>query len=195
MCGRYYVDDNTAKEIERLLQKLDNRLKVAHKSGDVYPTNSAMIVKGENEKLILDEMIWGFPQYQKKGVIFNTRSESALEKKTFSNSTRSRRCLIPAKGFYEWDSVKNKISFERQDGDTMLLAGIWNNFGLDRRFTILTTDANETMHQIHDRMPLIIEPEEAETWLFDESCVEFMLNKIPCNLAIVEGNYQQKLDL
>lgn len=125
----------------------------------------------------------------------NARSETALERRTFASSTKQRRCLIPARGFYEWDKTKNKVSFERPDKQVMLLAGIWNTYSLEKRFTILTTAANESVKQVHNRMPLIMEPSEAETWLLDDASVEFLLNKRPIELCSVSGYVQQKLDL
>ncbi|MBA4700715.1 MAG: SOS response-associated peptidase [Ruminococcus sp.] len=195
MCGRYYVDDETAKEIERIIRNLDKRLKAAPKYGEIYPTNNAMVVQSDDGQSILSNMSWGFPQYQRKGVIFNARSETALEKRTFSSSAKQRRCIIPARGFYEWDKDKNKIAFERPNKQAMLLAGIWNTYGLDERFVILTTDANESMQNIHDRMPLIIEPSEIDNWLHDDNSVEFLLHKRPGELLIAEGSVQQTLDL
>lgn len=195
MCGRYYVDEETAQEIERIIRNLDKRLKAAPKYGEIYPTNNVMVVQSDEGQSILSDMIWGFPQYQRKGVIINARSETALDKRMFSKITRNHRCLIPAKGFYEWDKTKNKIAFERPDRQVMLLAGIWNTYGLDRRFVILTTDANDSMKQIHDRMPLIVEKNEMETWLHDDNSVDFLLHKQPLELNIVSGGVQQTLDL
>lgn len=191
MCGRYYVDDETAKEIEKLVRNIDNRLKAASKPGDIYPTNQAMVLQGESKGNILCDMIWGFPKYQQKGVIFNARSETALEKQTFGDSTKHRRCIIPSKGFYEWDKDKNKIVFENPDGQVMLLAGIWNQYGVDKQFVILTTNANDSVKKVHDRMPLIIEPDEVEMWLYDDKSVEFLLHKQPRELKIVSGFVQQ----
>lgn len=195
MCGRYYVDEETAKEIERIVRNLDKRLKAAPKYGEIYPTNNAMVVQSDEGQSILSNMSWGFPQYQRKGVIFNARSETALEKRTFSSSIKQRRCIIPARGFYEWDKDKNKIAFERTNKQAMLLAGIWNTYGLDDKFVILTTDANESMQNIHDRMPLILEPSEIDNWLHDDNSVEFLLHKRPGELRIAEGSVQQTLDL
>jgi putative SOS response-associated peptidase YedK len=187
------VDEETAKEIERIVRNLDKRLKAAPKYGEICPTNNAMVLQSENEQPVLCDMLWGFPR--NKGVHINARSETALERRTFASSTKQRRCLIPARGFYEWDKTKNKISFERPDRQVMLLAGIWNTYSLDKRFTILTTAANESVKQVHGRMPLIMEPSETETWLFDDASVEFLLHKRPIELCSVSGYVQQTLDL
>ncbi len=195
MCGRYYVDDDTTREIEKLVRELDNHLNAKSEAGDVYPTQKAIVLRKENEQSVLCDMQWGFPKYQQKGVIFNARSESVLDKRTFSDSVKYRRCIIPARGFYEWDRDKNKIAFERSDKQVMLLSGIWNKYGTEERFTILTTKADEIMEQVHDRMPLIMEPQDIETWLYDNSRVEFLLSKRPQVLNIVSGGVQQTLHL
>ncbi|HBI73650.1 MAG TPA: DUF159 family protein [Clostridiales bacterium] len=195
MCGRFYVDDETIKEIEKIIKKIDNRLKAKTKQGDVYPTNQSPVLQEENNDIVLSNMIWGVPQYNRKGVIFNARSETALEKRTFADSMKYRRCLVPVKGFYEWDKSKNRIAFERPDEQVMLLAGIWNLYGLNKRFTIITTAANESMIPVHDRMPLIIEPEESEIWIKDDKSTEFLLHKPPKELSIVSGDLQYTLNL
>ncbi|MEF9939123.1 MAG: SOS response-associated peptidase [Clostridium sp.] len=195
MCGRYYVDDETAREIEKIIRNLDNRLKQTTRQGDIYPTNHAMVLQQEQNTPVLDAMQWGFPQFKRKGVIFNARSETVLEKRTFSSSAMQRRCLIPAKGFYEWDKSKNKVSFERPDGQVMFLAGIWNYFEAVPRFVILTTQANESMLPVHDRMPLIIEPDELDAWLYQEQGMKELLHGKPIALSQVAGCVQETLSL
>lgn len=192
MCGRYYIDDETAREIEQIVHNLGKKLRT-EKQRDIYPTNHAMVLQGENHHTVLADMSWGFPQYQKKGVIFNARCETVLEKKTFSESTQHRRCLIPAKGFYEWDRSKNKITFERPDRQVMMLAGIWNYYEPEKRFVILTTAANHSMEPVHDRMPLILERNEMDMWLYEDKSVEFLLHKKPIELERVDGFLQETL--
>ena len=62
-----------------------------------------------------EQMLWGFPRFDGKGLLINARAENALERKTFRESVRHRRCVIPAKGFYEWNRDKEKFSYERAD--------------------------------------------------------------------------------
>ncbi|CUX28436.1 SOS response-associated peptidase [Clostridium sp. C105KSO13] len=195
MCGRYYVDDETAKEIERIIRNLDNRLESVPKYGEIYPTNNVMVLLAENGNTILCNMIWGFPQYNQKGVIINARAETVLEKRSFADSAKHRRCLIPAKGFFEWDRNKNKISFERPDNKVMLMAGIWNMFNVDKRCTIITTTANGSVSPVHSRMPLILEQDEAEIWMEDDKGTEFLLHKSPKELSIVSEDLQYTLNL
>ncbi len=113
-------------------------------------------------------------------LIINARSETALEKASFRNAMRRRRCIFMADAFYEWrrDLVgkgKNKqpsqpFLFRRQDGKPMALAGLWetwcgpNGEEVDGA-CVVTTSANGLMAAIHDRMPVILEPEDFDTWL------------------------------
>lgn len=110
MCGRFYVDETTAKELERIIRNVNLRMRNIH-FGDIYPSQTAGILAGDVSGLDLKEMNWGFPQYQKKGLLINARAETVLERKMFRESVLHRRCVIPAKHFYEWDASKNKVSF------------------------------------------------------------------------------------
>ncbi|MDD2960168.1 MAG: SOS response-associated peptidase [Lachnospiraceae bacterium] len=194
MCGRYYVDDEMAMEIEGLVQKLDHRLSIALKSGDLHPTDTAVVLQAEKDQITGVDMNWGFPQFHKSGVIFNARSETVLEKKSFSDSVLHRRCLIPARGFYEWDHMKNKNTFERPDHRIMLFAGIWKPYDRIKHFAILTTDANESMKPVHDRMPLILEPEEIAQWLYEDHSIPVLLHKKPLELSRIAGCTQETFD-
>ena len=69
----------------------------------------------------------------------NARTESALEKKTFRESMLHRRCIIPARGFYEWDRSRTKFSYERKDAPVLFMAGCYDLYEDEERFVILTT--------------------------------------------------------
>ncbi|MBM6803535.1 SOS response-associated peptidase [Mediterraneibacter glycyrrhizinilyticus] len=180
MCGQYYVDDETAREIEKIVRDLDRKLHV-ERTGDIRPSQRAAVIKGENKQLMADCMAWGFPRFDGKELLINARAESAMERKTFRNSVQHRRCIIPAKGFYEWDKSKEKFSFERYDSPVLFMAGCYNQYDQDR-FVILTTDANPSVSPVHDRMPLILEPDELESWVLDDGATEFILHKTPVML-------------
>lgn len=179
MCGRYYVDDETAREIERMVDHLDsNRINV--KQGDVYPSNTAVVINKNHEDLSAEVMKWGFPGYEKNQLLINARAESILEKKTFRESILNRRCVIPAKGFYEWNSHKEKYKFERPDQQKMLyMAGCFKQDQEYSCFVIITTAANESVAPVHNRMPLILEKEEIEGWVKDNDAIDFFLHKPP----------------
>lgn len=192
MCGRYYVDDETVNEIEKIARQVSEKFSY---KGDVYPTNKVPIIHNSQDSLVSSMMAWGFPNYAKKGVIINARSETVKEKRTFSKPIMESRCIVPATGFYEWDSSKNKIRFERKDTSILYMAGIWKRYEDEDRFVILTTDANESMKDIHDRMPLILENSELENWIFDNKFTDYILHKTPTQLKKIREYEQEKLSL
>ena len=173
MCGRYYVDDETAREIEKLVRELDRKLQI-ERTGDIRPSQRAAVIRGENKHLMSDCMAWGFPRFDGKGLLINARAESVTERKMFRDSVQHRRCIIPAKGFYEWDKSKEKFSYERYDAPFLFMAGCYNKYQDQERFVILTTEANPSVSPVHDRMPLILEPEELEDWVLDDKATEYL---------------------
>ena len=184
MCGRFYVDEDTAKEIEKVIRKVDENLAGVRRNGDFHPTENAAVIVEKQGNLYLTSKRWGFPGIQNKGVIFNARAESALEKKMFSESVLNRRLIIPVTGFYEWNRQKEKVNFYAKEGceRTLYLAGFYSKFEGEDRFVILTTAANISMQDVHDRMPLILEKEELEEWLTEKSSLEKYLSKVPVEL-------------
>ncbi len=193
MCGRYYVDDETVNEIEKIVRQVSE--KMAHKKSEIYPTNQVPIIRADQDALALSTMVWGFPNYAKKGVIINARSETVKDKRTFSKPIMETRCIVPAAGFYEWDSAKNKIRFVRKDSNILYMAGIWKRYEDEDRFVILTTGANESMKDVHDRMPLILENSELESWVFDDQFTDYVLHKTSAQLKQIRENEQVKLSL
>ena len=97
-------------------------------AGDICPSRSAIVLRAENGHLEADMMRWGFPGFQNNGLLINARAESALQKKTYRDSMLTRRCVIPAKGFYEWNSAKEKFAFESPETPVLFLAGCFNWF-------------------------------------------------------------------
>jgi putative SOS response-associated peptidase YedK len=180
MCGRYYVDDDTSREIRKILEQIDAKYQNNNrKAGEIFPTNSAPILAAFRENVEPELAVWGFPKFNAKGVIINARAESVLEKRTFRESVMNRRCVIPSNGFYEWDSSKQKFYFRRNESDILYMAGIYNYYQEECRFVILTTNANESMEQIHDRMPVVLESDEIEQWISDNNSTSRILNKRP----------------
>lgn len=192
MCGRYYVDDETAREIEKIVRQLDRKLLI---KGEIYPGQKASVIAREAGEAVLRQMEWGYPAPQNKGLVINARSESALQKRMFSESVMNRRCLIPAGWFYEWDRDKNKITFKREGRQGMFLAGFWKNFSEGNRFIILTTNANASVRSVHDRMPLILDEERSRAWLEDEKMYGQLLGLKPDIRLEKEGFMQESLPL
>ena len=104
----------------------------------------------------------------------NARAEEAASKPAFREAMKKRRCLVPADAFYEWQRLnaktKRTYAFALKSGEPYALAGLWEHWrprdgeALES-FTILTTDPNELMAPVHNRMPVILEPRDYERWL------------------------------
>lgn len=105
---------------------------------------------------------------------------------------RCRRCVVPAGGFYEWNRNKEKASFQRTDTPVLYMAGLFQQFEDGPRFVILTTRANPSVASVHDRMPLILEEDELEKWIYDNSYAEFLLKKMPVLLKRHQEYEQQR---
>ena len=124
---------------------------------------------------------WGFiPSWVKEvkpgKPLINARGETVMEKPSFRNAMRRRRCLVPADGYYEWSGAEGRtVPFFVQAADKGLfaLAGLWEHWmgtdGSELETAVLMTIApNAELATIHDRMPVIIAPEDYETWLTGE---------------------------
>lgn len=178
MCGRYNADDTMVGEIEKVVHGIEQEIWTG-RSGDIFPSCQAMVIFKSDSGITVGEMNWGFLQYRKPGLFINARAETAMERKMFRESVLHRRCIIPAKHFYEWDADKNKVTFFREDQPLLYMAGFYQCFAGENRFIILTTQANESVSPVHHRMPLILEESELEEWVYDDSFTEFALRKTP----------------
>lgn len=193
MCGRYYMDEETAKEAAKLVGDLDKDVLMEREGGDVFPSQGAPVLIQNNLKREwrAKVMRWGFPGYLGKGLLINARAESVLDKRTFRESILHRRCAILARGFYEWNKQKEKFRFERRDSmPIMFLAGCYCELQGENHFVILTTAANASVSPVHERMPLILEREELETWVFEDRLCETLLRKEPVILRS-KTDYEQ----
>jgi putative SOS response-associated peptidase YedK len=151
---------------------------------NMVPTQDAMVVRHHPKTVErhLDLLKWGLLPYFTKDPArakrpINARAEivqtSGMFKAAFA---RRRRCIVPADAFYEWKVIeggKQPYAIARQDGQPMAFAGLWEGLKwpdgtVTRSFAIITTDANKAIAQLHDRMPVILEPEDWPTWLGKE---------------------------
>jgi putative SOS response-associated peptidase YedK len=119
-------------------------------------------------------MQWGLiPSWAKDASIgsklINARSETVHEKPSFRSAFKYRRCLIVADGFYEWQKAgngrKQPFYFSMKDRFIFAFAGLWESWQDIETCTILTTSANELLKPIHERMPVIVKPEDYGVWL------------------------------
>ncbi len=126
---------------------------------------------------------WGFipswmKEVKKEKPLINARGETVMEKPSFRNAMRRRRCLVPADGYYEWSGEgpgrKTPYFVQRKDHALFAFGALWEHWmgadGSELETAILMTIApNAELSQIHDRMPVIIAPENFETWLTGEA--------------------------
>ncbi|MGI9048444.1 MAG: SOS response-associated peptidase [Rubrobacteraceae bacterium] len=176
MCGRYTL----ATPVERLAEAfgVGGSLPELSPNYNVAPTQEVAAVLVDGDERRLEMLRWGLiPSWAKDPEIgarmINARSETVPEKPSFRSAFRKRRCLIPADGFYEWQKTNNgKQPFyaRMRDGSPFAFAGLWeswrDNDGPEvRTCTILTTNPNELMAQVHNRMPVILPPDYYGLWL------------------------------
>ena len=178
MCGRYNIDFEANRELKKILEHLNQKYPGNQvKKNEVFPTNTAAILTAGQEEAEPELSIWGFPMYNKKGVMINARAETAFEKKTFRESLMNRRCAVLTTGFFEWDQEKKKYFFTEPGDEILYLGGIFNFYNQENRFVILTTEANESMEGIHHRMPVILKKDRLHDWLFDPAATNDLLHE------------------
>jgi putative SOS response-associated peptidase YedK len=133
----------------------------------------------DSDDITLDMIRWGLlPPWAKDRKIawkmINARAETVTTAPAFKKAFEKRRCLVPVDGFFEWEKVgkeKRPYMIAMLDRRPFTLAGLWENWknpetgDWERTFTIITTDANELVAELHDRMPVIIAPDDHERWL------------------------------
>jgi putative SOS response-associated peptidase YedK len=147
---------------------------------NIAPTQPVLTVRREHGKKVrhFTTMRWGLiPSWAKDMSIgnktLNARSETVTTTPAFRHSILSKRCLIPADGFYEWrkmGSVKQPYCFEVAEGEVFALAGLWDEWTspdgeVIESCTILTTTPNSLVADLHDRMPVIVPPGKYDLWL------------------------------
>jgi len=122
---------------------------------------------------------WGLVPFWAKDAKFgystiNARAEEVLAKPAYREAMKKRRCLVPADAFYEWQRIdkktKHPFAFALKSGEPYAMAGLWEHWqpkegAALETFTILTTDPNELMEPVHNRMPVILEPRDYNRWL------------------------------
>jgi putative SOS response-associated peptidase YedK len=201
MCGRFI-----------LVSKIDNiltRFEISKGAADwqprynIAPTQPCLTVVSENHARKIMAMSWGLiPNWSKDTStafqFFNARAESLREKPSFKESFQFRRCLVPATGFYEWKKLSgNKIPYKigLKDEGLFAFAGLWDkvincNGDSVYTFTIITTTANDLTYSLHDRMPVILRPEEESVWInedvHNEDILDNVLKPYPSDLMKIE---------
>ena|ERR1700730_904016 len=181
MCGRYTYKLTWAEIVRLYRLPLDTPARNLQARYNICPTTPVdTIVETEGKRAIVP-MRWGLipnwwhkPLKEMKLATFNARAESVATKPMFRDAFKSRRCLIPASGYYEWKDTpegKQPYYFTRADGEPMTFAGIWDEWK-DREAgerlkscTMLITSPNQLVAQVHDRMPVILEAKNFQAGL------------------------------
>ncbi|MBN1291040.1 MAG: SOS response-associated peptidase [Candidatus Latescibacteria bacterium] len=180
MCGRFAIgippfDAVKYFNIEELVE-FTPRYNVA-------PTEFAPVIikREQSNKREIKMFRWGLIPPWSKDVkigfqLINARAETVAEKPAFRSAFKNRRCLIPATGFYEWkkyDGKKQPMFIRMQDEKPFTFAGIWETWkAYDHTtiesFSIITTQSNDLLKEVHDRMPVILQKEDYDVWLDSE---------------------------
>jgi putative SOS response-associated peptidase YedK len=186
MCGRYTLfSDEEVQDLRDIIEEVERRHRGGPLAGtgEIRPTNIAPVVVAGADGPEARAMAWGFPPFRGKGVIINARAETAADKPLFRGSLGSRRCAVPATGFYEWDDQKVKHRFSLPGEPFFYLAGLYGLFDREPHFVILTTAPNRSVAAVHDRMPVLLPPFAVEGWLSDPAPLPALLAAQPPSLT------------
>lgn len=182
MCGRYTLTAEEDRLQQRFLFEL-NRKMLLEMRYNIAPQQDAPVVVFDQSGRQLRMMRWGLvPFWAREASIgnrmINARGETVAEKPSYRKPFQRSRCLVLADGFYEWKKGQGKgrktpMRIVRPDREPFAFAGLWETWKGQagqplHTFTIITTEANSMMKDIHDRMPVILEPGEEPLWLGEE---------------------------
>jgi len=182
MCGRY-SQSQSAEIIAKAFQV--DSVPALKPRYNIAPTQSVPTVlqtsasTNRQFKMLHWGLIPSWAKDPKMGArLINARAETVNEKPAFRSAFRQRRCLVLADGFYEWQQQEDKkqkqpFYFRLSDGQPFAFAGLWEHWkGADgeeiESCTLLTTEPNELMQPIHNRMPVILDPKDYDLWLDSE---------------------------
>lgn len=146
---------------------------------NLAPTQDAAVIRDAGRGREIAVLRWGLvPAWAKDtsgaAKLINARSETAADKPSFRSALRQRRCLVPVDGFYEWQAAgdgrrKQPFVIRRPDHAPFALAGLWERWqgpeGALETFAVLTTAANRTLSALHERMPVVLAPDDWAVWL------------------------------
>jgi putative SOS response-associated peptidase YedK len=191
VCGRFSL---TASG-EELVEAFDlDEPPVLSPRYNIAPSQPVLVVRAEGGRRRAASLRWGLSRAgepDSPGLLINARSESVPRRPAFRESFRTRRCLIPADGFYEWKRGRDgsdPFHLRRRDKRLFAFAGLWTpaspGSGTPGACVILTTEASDVVASVHDRMPVILPPEAYEAWLAvvaagQESVLEGLLRPLP----------------
>ena len=184
MCGRFNVV--SAPLTQFIMEILDSDTPVPHLSTEynIAPTEQVQVVYTEADRRCLASMRWWLvphwaPEPSTKYSMFNAKSETLATSRAFRDSFKSRRCIVPVSGYYEWrteQSVKVPYYVEADADKGLALAGLWDRWEKDERVvyscTIVTAEAPQSMQALHRRIPVHLNRAEITQWLAAETDTE-----------------------
>lgn len=183
MCGRFTLTVDEFQELQALTGAEADRALAEHYRAryNIAPMQRHWIVREEHERRLLEPARWGLVNWWAKSrregaKHIDARAETLAQRRPFREAFRERRCVVPADGFFEWTGdpkTRRPIWYHRADRRPFLFAGLYEVARLadeeaeSATFTVITTDANRLLSEVHDRMPVILPDEEAvDEWLF-----------------------------
>lgn len=186
MCGRYVSVSSPTILAERFDVTTLRVTETPEPNYNVAPRAEVPVVAESSEhERVLDLVRWGLVPSWAKDIkigdrMINARAETVMTTNAYKRAFERRRCIIPADGFYEWQKIPHRKTkqpwfFRRRDGEPLAFAGVWeiwhdpNDTDPDapriRSCAIITTDANELVQPVHDRMPVALSESVWDTWL------------------------------
>lgn len=181
MCGRKFSDESLSWSVYRDQLNLfaDHPPSNFAPNYNIAPTHMVPVCLMEDGNRVLRALQWGLlPFWAKEKKVgysmINAKAETLEEKRSFSPLLKSKRCVVPVSGFYEWQrkskTDKQAFAISRVDDQPLLLAGLWaSNSNLEvETYTVITRAPNEFVAQVHNRMPAILEKDDVDTWLDGE---------------------------
>ncbi|MFQ5660907.1 MAG: SOS response-associated peptidase [Gammaproteobacteria bacterium] len=171
MCGRFSLWSNKQTILSHFNLNVAPDFKNSY---NVIPTGSIPVIRLNNSRQLIN-CHWGLIPHRARGMRhkpINARAESLPDKPFFRDALRKRRCLIPANGFYEWKGPagqKQPYFITLKDAELFAFAGLWDHWDSPDKSldscTIITTEANDMMAPIHNRMPVIVDRNNYDHWL------------------------------
>ncbi len=198
MCGRVIQSSGPLRYA--ILEGMDVRDSRVHNYPPRWngaPSQDLLVIRRNHQTgaVSLDPLRWGLIPYWCEDLKggrkpINAKCETVRTLPTFRDAYRRRRCIVPVDGFFEWKAIKGQkakqpYSITMKDGSPFGLGGLWENWKDPtsgewvRTFTIITTDANELVAEIHDRMPLILALTDYVRWLSDEPDPHELMRPFP----------------
>ena len=179
MCGRYRFTEEQNREILKIIEEVERKCgKGSWTPGEIRPTAKAPVLVASDDGPTPELYQWGYKL--PKSLVINARAETAAEKPLFRESLTSMRCVVPSTGFWEWDADKRKFLFTLPGSAELYMAGLYAIREGAPCYCILTTAANESMREVHDRMPLVLTRDQVRPWLEQpERSAEFLRMKPP----------------